>query len=80
MISGAAWAQTAVPAAPPATAETTFGNVSASSSETDFGLTAGGGYRRGDLDIRIALSILNMSHAGDSMTIGANVGYSFWGQ
>ena len=56
------------------------GTFSGSASETDFGLTAGGGYRRGDLDVRVALNILNISHAGDSMTIGANVGYSFWGQ
>ena len=59
---------------------TPFGNISASSSETDLGLTAGAGYRRGDLDIRLALDILNLGHAGDNMTIGANVGYSFWGQ
>jgi hypothetical protein len=63
-----------------ATVMTPFGNISGSASETDFGLTAGAGYRRGDLDIRVALNILNLSHAGDSMTIGANVGYSFWGQ
>jgi outer membrane protein with beta-barrel domain len=63
-----------------ATVMTPFGNFSGSASETDFGLTAGAGYRRGDLDIRVALNILNLDHAGDSMTIGANVGYSFWGQ
>ena len=63
-----------------ATVMTPFGNFSGSASETDFGLTAGAGYRRGDLDFRVALNILNLDHAGDSMTIGANVGYSFWGQ
>jgi hypothetical protein len=63
-----------------ATVVTPFGTFSGSASETDFGLTAGAGYRTGDLDIRLALNILDLSNASDSMTIGANVGYSFWGQ
>jgi hypothetical protein len=57
-----------------------FGSGSSSSTETDVGVTLGGGYRTGDLDIRAGLHILDLGHAGDSMAIALNVGYNFWAQ
>ncbi|MEP6655154.1 MAG: hypothetical protein ABJA82_17450 [Myxococcales bacterium] len=56
------------------------GGNSASDSQTDFGITVGGGYRTGDLDIRVALHVLDLGNAGDSMALVAGVGYNFWRQ
>jgi len=55
-----------------------FGGGTASGSETDFGLTLGGGYRLGDLDFRASLEFLNLGHAGDSMSLVVSAGYNFW--
>jgi hypothetical protein len=63
-----------------ASVTTAMGNFSGSSSETDFGFTGGVGYRTGNLDAKVALNILDLSHASDSMAIAANLGFSFWGQ
>jgi hypothetical protein len=62
------------------TATGVFGTGSASASETDFGFTGGVGYRTGNLDARLALNVLDLSNASDTMAIAANLGFSFWGQ
>jgi hypothetical protein len=54
-----------------------FGSQTVSNSETDFGFNVGAGYKMGDLDIRAGLQIWNISHAGDTMGVIANVGYNF---
>jgi len=53
-----------------------FGTVSG--SETDFGLTAGAGYRLNDLDLRLQFEFLDLGNAGDSTALVASVGYDFW--
>lgn len=55
-----------------------FMGVSMSNSETDFGVTLGGGYRLGAIDLRLSLFILDMSEAGDSMELVGGIGYNFW--
>lgn len=54
-----------------------YGGGSSSSSETKLGMTAGAGFRAGDLDFRGGLAIFDLGHAGDSMGVMASVGYSF---
>ncbi len=49
-----------------------------SGSDTNFGLTLGGGYRLNQLDLRLQLEFLDLGHAGDSMALVASVGYDFW--
>jgi hypothetical protein len=49
-----------------------------SSSSTDFGITLGGGFRTGDLDIRAGLHILDLGNASKSMALVVNAGYNFW--
>ena len=51
---------------------------SESISETDFGLTAGAGYRLDNLDFRLTLQIVNLGHVADSLSIVACFGYTFW--
>jgi hypothetical protein len=58
-------------------ASASVGGVSASTSETDFGLNVGAGYRMGDLEVRAGLQFNDLGHASDTMSIVANVGYSF---
>ena len=53
-----------------------FGSVSA--SETDFGLTAGAGYRLNGLDLRLLFEFLDLGHAGDTTAVVASVGWDFW--
>lgn len=54
-----------------------FGSTTNSSSETDWGVTAGAGYRMGELDLRGGLVIFDLGHMGDSMGVIASVGYTF---
>lgn len=49
-----------------------------SSSETDFGLTVGAGYRLGNIDLRALLQIMDLGNAGSSMSVVASAGYTFW--
>lgn len=51
--------------------------MSVSDSDTNFGLTLGGGYDMGKLDIRAGLEILDLGHAGDLLGLFVNVGYDF---
>ena len=54
-----------------------FGSASSSNTETDFGATITAGYRMGDLDARVGLQWADLGHAGDTMGLMVNVGYSF---
>jgi hypothetical protein len=54
------------------------GNVSISSSENDLGATVGGGFRIGDIDLRLGLHILDLSDASKSMALVVGAGYNFW--
>jgi hypothetical protein len=48
-------------------------------SETNLGFTAGAGYELGDVDIRMSLNFLDVSHMSDRMAVGITFGYNFWG-
>ena len=49
-----------------------------SDDTTDWGATVGAGYRRGALDGRLGLRIVDLANAGKTTAVGASVGYSFW--
>ena len=49
--------------------------MSSSSSDTNFGMTLGAGYRMGKLDLRGGLFFPDLDHAGDAMAVMATVGY-----
>ncbi|OQB16452.1 MAG: hypothetical protein BWY17_01779 [Deltaproteobacteria bacterium ADurb.Bin207] len=59
------------------TAKVEVMGVSASASDTDFGAGLSVGFKPGDLDVRGTFSMLDLGHAGDSMLVGASVGYTF---
>jgi hypothetical protein len=49
----------------------------ASDTSTNAGITVGGGYRMGGLDVRIGLDILDLGNAGDTIELVAGLGYNF---
>ncbi len=51
--------------------------ASASDSTTKLGTSLGGGYQIGKIDLRASLLVLDVGHLGDTMSLMANVGYSF---
>jgi hypothetical protein len=51
------------------------GGMSSSGSDTNLGLTLGGGYRAGKLDVRGGLMFSNLGHLGDTMGLLVSVGY-----
>ncbi len=55
-----------------------IGGTTGSSSDTNLGLTLGGGYKLNAIDIRAGLHILDLGHAGDSMELVVGAGYNFW--
>jgi hypothetical protein len=48
-----------------------------SDTSSKLGFTVGGGYRLSALDLRVGLGVINLSHAGDSIELFANLGYNF---
>ncbi len=56
-------------------ASASYNGVDASDSQTNLGMTLGGGYRTGKLDLRGQLFFADLGHAGDSMSIMATIGY-----
>jgi hypothetical protein len=57
--------------------EAEYNGTSDSDSETDIGLTLGGGYQMGDLDFRGQLFFPDMGEMEDFMGLLFNVGYTF---
>jgi len=54
---------------------TDVGGMSSSGSNTNLGMTLGGGYRSGKLDVRGGLLFPDLGHVGDAIGIMATVGY-----
>lgn len=51
------------------------GGMSMSDSKTNLGMSLGGGYRAGKLDLRGGLLFPDLGHVGDAMAVMATVGY-----
>jgi len=49
-----------------------------SGDTTDGSATVGAGYRRGALDGRLGLRIIDLANAGKTTAVGASIGYIFW--
>jgi hypothetical protein len=49
--------------------------MSSSATNTNLGMTLGAGYRAGKLDVRGALLLPDLGHAGDAIGVMATVGY-----
>ncbi len=56
-------------------ASTEFSGMSQSSSDTNLGMTLGGGYRSGKLDLRAGLLFPDLGNTGDAIAVMATVGY-----
>jgi hypothetical protein len=58
------------------TITTPFGDMETSSSNTNPGMTAGAGFRAGDVDLRFGLHVLDLGNAADSMAFAINLGFN----
>lgn len=58
-----------------ALASVDYNGMSMSNSQTNVGMTVGGGYRAGRVDVRGGLFFPDLGHAGDAIAVMATVGF-----